>query len=313
MTLDMISQQLRHTVSDTEFPELGKKYSGKVRDSYIRGDIRFLVTTDKLSCFDRILTTIPFKGQVLNRIAGFWLQKAKSIVPVHLIDTPDPQIMVCHQCEVIPVEVVVRNCLAGSLWRAYAQGERPGGVQLPDGLTQFCTLPSPIITPTTKAEIGDHDTPVSEVELLSAGAVSKQLWDEIKEVALALFDLGLHHAEDQGLILADTKYEFGLYKGKLMLVDEIHTLDSSRYWTRESWESIKNEEDVPEMLDKEPARKWLASKGFMGDGPLPKIEDSWRFQMSKHYIDSVPRVLGTQYTPIEGDALLRMQKVVSAL
>lgn len=270
----------------TNFSGLGEKYEGKVRDVYSQGDKLTIVVTDRLSCFDVVLTTVPYKGQILNQMATHWFKKSDFIIQNHLIDIPDPNVVIVKKCEVLPVEVIMRSYLTGSAWRDYQKGNKISGIELPPGLTEFSKLPEIIITPSTKAEIGVHDEPISEKDIVSTGIVSKKLWDEVRECSFALFQFGQKEAAKNGLILVDTKYEFGILNGKLLLVDEIHTSDSSRYWKAKTYENLVASGNEPEMLDKEPARRWLISQGYMGEGEAPFISDQIRLDFLNRYIEA---------------------------
>ena len=307
----MIRSQLSHVLRETKLEALlGPRESGKVRDSYQRGDTRLLIATDRLSCFDRVLTTIPFKGEVLTQLAAFWLEKAAAVVPTHVISVPDPNVMVVWQCDVLPVEVVVRGYLAGSGYRSYLKGEPVSGVRLPPGLREFDPLPAPVLTPSTKEKDGGHDLPISEREIVDRGLVPEGLWRQVAESALALFRMGSEWAAAQGLILADTKYEFGVRDGKLLLVDELHTLDSSRFWVRESYAQRLADGGAPEMLDKEPMRRWLIERGFMGEGQIPEINDEQRIAVAAHYIRSAERLMGRSLLLHPGDTHTRIARNV---
>lgn len=300
-------EQLPHVLARTDMPFLGERYEGKVRDSYTRGDVRILITSDRLSCFDVVVTTVPFKGQVLTELAAYWFKQSQAVIPNHLIDLPDPNVMVVRNCEVFPVEIVVRAYLTGSAWRDYQAGKPVSGVELPSGLRPSEKLPEIIVTPSTKAAKGSHDMPISEAEIVSSGLVGKNLWQQAREAAMALFALGQQEAQQSGLLLVDTKYELGTYKGKLMLVDEIHTLDSSRYWVQETYEQRFLSGEPPEMLDKEPTRQWLLSKGFMGNGPIPEFSDAHRVQIARHYISSYERITRTPFAGKVGDVEARIE------
>jgi phosphoribosylaminoimidazole-succinocarboxamide synthase len=300
-------RQLPHVLTRTNLNFLGERYEGKVRDNYSQSDVRILITSDRLSCFDVVVTTIPFKGQVLTELAAHWFALTKHIIPNHLIDLPDPNVMVARNCTVFPVEIVVRAYLTGSAWRDYEAGRAVSGVKLPPGLRASEKLPEVIITPSTKAAKGEHDMPISEEEILSSGLVDKKQWAQAREAALALFALGQREAEKSGLLLVDTKYELGFYKDRLMLVDEVHTLDSSRYWVRESYERRFLSGEPPEMLDKEPTRQWLLSKGFMGNGPVPEFTDTHRVQIAHHYIDSYQRIARKEFEGEVGPAAQRIE------
>lgn len=303
-----LKAQIPYVLTATDFQFLGEKYGGKVRDNYTRGDVRFLITSDRLSCFDVVVTSIPFKGQVLNQIASYWFEKTKDIVPNHIIDLPDPNVMVGRTCAVMPVEVVVRSYLTGSAWRDYQAGKAISGITLPAGMRASEKLPQPIITPSTKADKGSHDKPISEAEILSSGIVERKLWEKIREVSFALFERGQSKAAQQGLILVDTKYEFGLYKGHLYLVDEIHTLDSSRYWVASTYKERFERGETPEMLDKEPVRQWLLQQGFSGDGKIPEFSEARRVEIARHYVDSCSRITGVEFEAEVGDVNKRIEQ-----
>ena len=305
-----IKSQLAHVLDRTDFNFLGEKYEGKVRDSYIKDDTRYLITTDRLSCFDVVVTTVPYKGQVLNQTAVDWFERSTDIIRNHLIDVPHPNVMVARNCEIFPVEIIVRAYLTGSAWRDYEAGKDISGVTLPAGLRASQQLPEVIITPSTKAPKGEHDMPISEAEILSGNLVEKTLWEQAKEASFALFKLGQEKAKEQGLILVDTKYEFGLLDGKLLLADEIHTMDSSRYWIAESYLERFEKGEAPQMLDKEPTRQWLLSQGYKGDGPIPEFTDDHRVEISKHYINSYELVTGNEFKAEVGSVA---EKILSSL
>ena len=304
----VIRSQLSQTLVETQFDFLGEKYEGKVRDSYISGDVRYLITSDRLSCFDVIVTSVPFKGQVLNELAVSWFDKASSIIENHLLDVPDPNVMVAKNCEILPIEVIMRGYLTGSAWRDYQAGKAISGIELPKGLRASEAFAEPLLTPSTKAERGEHDEPISEKEILERKIVEPKLWEQVSEVASALFELGQKEASNQGLILVDTKYEFGLYNGKLVLADEIHTLDSSRYWIKESYPERFEKGEAPQMLDKEPTRQWLLSQGYQGEGEIPEFTDDHRIEISKHYIDSFHKISGSPFKAAPGDPVARIEE-----
>lgn len=281
-------------LEETNFPWLGERYVGKVRDSYVRGGRRVLIATDRLSAFDRIITTVPGKGQILTQLAKYWFDRCSSIVEHHVIAVPDPCVMIGREVSIVPVEVVVRGYVAGSAWRDYAAGRAISGVTLPAGLREFQKLDQPILTPATKEAFGKHDEPISESEIVARKIVSASLWEEIRETALRLFKLGTTELESRGLLFADTKYEFGVLDGRLVLADEIHTLDSSRFWVADSYESRLHSGGSPEMLDKEPIRRWLMERNFKGDGPIPHIPDEYRLELMRHYSSSFTRITGTE-------------------
>jgi phosphoribosylaminoimidazole-succinocarboxamide synthase len=252
-----------------------------VRDSYVQGERRIIVVSDRVSCFDVVVGTIPFKGQVLNQVAAFWFEKTRAIAPNHLIAVPDPNVSVVRELEVLPIEFVMRGYLTGvtstSIWTAYERGDASYcGHALPKGLKKHQRLPEPLLTPTTKAKKGDHDEPVSRAEVLERGIVSEELYDRAAKLAPRC-SAGQDWAESRGLILADTKYELGVDEaGTLVVADEIHTPDSSRYWYADSHEQVMREGGDPRALDKEYVRRWLAERGFRGEGPPPPLPDDVR-------------------------------------
>jgi len=288
---------LPEALEGTLFDWLGDRYPGKVRDSYVHGSRRVLVATDRLSAFDRIITTVPYKGQVLTQLATFWFERCSSIVRHHVVAVPDPCVMIGEEVSIVPIEVVVRGYLAGSAWRDYVQGRPISGVALPNGLREFEALPHPIITPSTKEASGKHDEPISEADIVKRGIVSAQLWEEIRETALELFAFASAELRDRGLLFVDTKYEFGVLDGKLILADEIHTIDSSRFWVADTYDASLRVGAAPEMLDKEPIRRWLMDQGFRGDGVLPVVPDDYRLQLAQHYAKSFKRITGKDFVP----------------
>jgi phosphoribosylaminoimidazole-succinocarboxamide synthase len=303
-----IKEQLKFLLDETALDFLGQRYQGKVRDNYIKGDTRFLITTDRLSCFDVVVTTIPFKGQALTQMAAKWFKRAEAIIPNHVIAVPDPNVIVAKNCEILPVEIIVRGYLAGSAWRDYEAGKDISGVKLPAGLKMSQQLPEVIVTPSTKAPKGSHDMPISEAEISRSGIVNPAIWAQAKESALALFKLGSEYAAKQGLILVDTKYEFGLLNGKLILADEIHTMDSSRYWLAESYTERFQQGQTPQMLDKEPTRQWLLSQGYKGEGAIPEFTEDHRVSIAEHYISSFEKIMGEPFEGEVGPVAARIER-----
>lgn len=274
----------------------GKKYQGKVRDYYVSEKQRIIITTDRQSAFDRILGFIPFKGQVLNQLSAFWFEKTKDIVQNHLISVPDPNAMIVKNCKVIPIEMVVRGYISGvtstSIWTAYAKGERViYGIKFPQGLQKNQKLKKPIITPTTKAEVG-HDERLTEKEILERRIVSEKLWRQMKKVSLALFERGTKICAKAGIILVDTKYEFGLHNNELMLIDEIHTPDSSRFWIKKTYKKRLSSGEEPENFDKEFLRLWFKKQGYSGDGKPPKMPAAFITKVSKRYMQIYEKITG---------------------
>jgi len=279
ITEEKMQEQLKNTLGGTDIKGLGEKYSGKVRDCYSSGGLRFLVSSDRLSAFDVVLTTIPYKGQVLTSMSEFWFNQTKGIVKNHLVGVPDPNIMVARTCQMYPLEFVVRGYLAGSAWRDYQKGTPVSGVVLPKGMKKNQQLDEPIITPSTKESAG-HDRPMSKEDIIKSKIVGKSEYEELEGYALAVFERGQSVCKKRDLVLVDTKYEFGRLEDEIILADELHTPDSSRYWVRSTYA----EGHEPEMLDKEYFRGWLMEKGYMGDGKPPEIPDAVRVEFAKRYL-----------------------------
>lgn len=300
---DLLREQCSRTLERTDFPALGVKHEGKVRDSYVRDGRRTIVVTDRVSAFDVVLGTIPFKGQVLNQIAAFWFERTRDVAPNHVLEVPDPNVTVGTECGLVPIEFVVRGYLTGvtntSIWTAYARGERfYCGHRLPEGLRKHERLPKPLLTPTTKAEAGAHDELTSRDELIERNVVSAEFYDRAEAMVLALFAEGQQWAEKQGLILVDTKYELGLHPdGRLVVIDEIHTPDSSRYWYLDSYEQALSADADPKAMDKEYVRRWLAERGYKGDGAPPPLPDDVRSEAARRYIETFERITGTAFSP----------------
>ena len=252
-----------------DIPELGQKVQGKVRDIYFKDDKRILITTDRQSAFDVILGQIPYKGAVLNQLSQFWFEKTSNIVDNHMISVPDPNVTIAKDCKGIPVEMIVRGYMTGvtdtSIWYSYEKGEREiYGIAFPDGIKKNQKLPIPVITPTTHGEAGTHDERLTHDMIVEKGIVEKNLYEQMEKAALALFKFGQELCEKQGIILVDTKYEFGLYNDKLTLIDEIHTPDSSRFWIADTYEERFNKGEEPEQYSKEFLRMWYVNNGYRG-------------------------------------------------
>lgn len=267
----------------------GEKYSGKVRDWYIVDGKRVLITTDRISAFDRILGHIPYKGQVLNQLSAFWFNKTNDIIDNHMISTPDPNVMIAKNAKPIPIEMVVRGYISGvtgtSIWGSYQKGERTiYGIKFPEGLRKNQKLPQPVITPTTKAEIG-HDERLTREQIIEKSIVAKDVYEQMEDAAIQIFQRGSEIAEEKNLILVDTKYEFGLYDGKVIIIDEMHTPDSSRFWKKDTYEARFSKGEEPENFDKEFLRIWFKDRGYTGDGEPPIMPDDFVMQVSKRYQD----------------------------
>ena len=286
--------------TDYHFPGQVSVYNGKVRDVYnINNEKLVMVATDRISAFDVILPKgIPFKGQVLNTIASRELDVTKDICPNWKLATPDPMVTVGYMCKGYPVEMIVRGYLCGSAWRAYKAGARElCGVKLPEGMRENQKFPTPIITPTTKAEIGDHDENISREEILAKGLVPEKEYEIMEKYTLALFERGTEIAAKRGLILVDTKYEFGLHNGEVTLMDEIHTPDSSRYFYSEGYEEKFEKGEPQKQLSKEFVREWLLSNNFQGQEgqKLPEMTDEIVENISNRYIELYENITGEKF------------------
>ena len=309
-----IRAQLPYTLREVDLPALGQLYRGKVRDNYSRGDRIVMVTTDRVSAFDHVLGTIPFKGEVLSRLTLFWFDKVKDIAPTHLIDSPDPSVMVVKRAQPLPVEIVIRGYITGSLWRDY-QGGTAGtyGIDWPKGLRKDQRFEQAVITPSTKEQYGKHDEPISEAEIVRRGIVPAEVWKEATTIARRLFQRGQEWAKSRGLILVDTKYEMGIADGKLVVIDEIHTPDSSRYWTADPYQERFESGADQEMLDKENIRQWLIREhGFSGHGKPPPLSDDVRVMLASKYIEVFERLTGEKFESEVGSVEMRIRKNLAA-
>ncbi len=281
---------------------LPARQTGKVRDWYSpeKGQ-RLIVTSDRISAFDRVLTALPYKGQVLNQLSQWWFENTKDIIPNHIISVPDPNCSLVKEVEPLPVEVIVRGYITGvtktALWYRYSLGERNiYGYDFPEGLTKNQALPKPIITPTTKGGPTGHDERLTCAEVVEKGFLKKEHWDKIQKAALALFERGQERAKEAGLILVDTKYEFGLDEnGEILLIDEVHTPDSSRYWKLDSYESRLKEGKEPENFDKEFIRMAFAEKGYRGDGEIPELDEKVWEEAVELYITAFEKLSKTKF------------------
>jgi phosphoribosylaminoimidazole-succinocarboxamide synthase len=315
---DLLAQALACPLQATHFETLGARYQGKVRDCYSPGDgTRIMITTDRISAFDRVLGTLPLKGQVLNHCSAFWFDQTRDVCPNHLLGVPDPNVQVVKECQALPVEMVVRAYLTGttstSIWVHYQKGVREFcGHRLPEGLRQHERLPEPLLTPSTKAMEGGHDASVSRAQLLAQTKLEPEIFDQAASYALALFRRGQELCQKQGLILVDTKYEFGrLPNGEVVVIDEIHTPDSSRYWYVESYAERFAKGEHPESFDKEYVRRFLAEQGFLGEGPVPLLPDAVRIEASRRYIQAVERITGGPFEPNLEEPLSRIRRNLS--
>ena len=323
-----ILKALPKVLKTINIPSLGKKYQGKVRDIYLKDDKRILITTDRQSAFDVILGCIPFKGTVLNLLSKFWFEKTRHIIANHMVSVPDSNVMVTRNCRPTSIEMIVRGYMTGvtktSIWYSYQKGERIiYGIKFPDGMKKNQKLDRPVLTPTTHPEVGSklHDERLTRDEILRNKIVDKKIFLQMEEAALKLFEFGSSWCRKKGLILVDTKYEFGIYDGKLMLIDEIHTPDSSRFWTRDSYDRIFSADykdgepqtrltssrglrprvggasvrGEPENFDKEFLRLGYADKGYRGDGKPPAMSKQLIVDLAKRYIGVYEKITGTKF------------------
>lgn len=297
--MELISQAF----GETNLPIAGKQ-SGKVRDWYdLSNGQRLIVTTDRLSAFDRILAKVPYKGQVLNQLSAWWFEQTKDIIPNHLISVPDPNASIVRVAEPILVEVIVRGYITGvtstALWYRYSLGEREiYGYTFPDGLQKNSALPEPIITPTTKGGETGHDERLTCAEVVEKGLLDAKTWDRVQAAALTIFKRGQELARKAGLILVDTKYEFGVASdGGVVLIDEVHTPDSSRFWKADTYEARFDAGEDPENFDKEFVRIAYAEKGYRGDGEIPKMSTELWSAASKRYITIYEMLTGETFVP----------------
>ncbi len=299
---------LTRTLAHARIDELPNPYFGKVRDCYDlpdrgEGAQRILISSDRISAFDRILAAIPCKGQVLTQTARFWFDRTADICPNHVVAYPDPNVVIGRHVTILPVEVVVRGYLAGttgtSILTLYRNGARDMyGHRLPEGLRDNQALPAPIITPTSKAFDGGHDEPLTAGQITASGLLTQTQWDRVSEIALALFERGQRMAAERGLILVDTKYEFGTdAAGNILLADEVHTPDSSRYWLAEGYDAAFEAGTRPPSFDKDVIRSWVAARCDPYHDPIPEIPAEMIAQTAQVYIDAYERITGQTFQP----------------
>ncbi|WP_460809559.1 phosphoribosylaminoimidazolesuccinocarboxamide synthase [Microlunatus endophyticus] len=310
---ERFAREVRGALDRTDFDHLGARHEGKVRDSYVDGDVRTIVTTDRLSAFDRLVGTIPFKGQILNAIAKYWFDATADIVRNHLIEAPDPNVWRVRECTPVPLEFVVRGYITGvtntSLWINYEAGTRSiAGNRLLDGLRKNQQLPDPILTPTTKLE--EHDRNLSRSEAIAGGLITAELFDRCAEICFQLFARGTEIAAERGLILVDTKYELGLLGDEIVLIDEVHTPDSSRYWYADTYQELFRSGQEQRALDKEPLREWMVERGFHGEGEPPILSDDVRIATATRYILLAEELTQRSFEPSELTASERVVKVL---
>ena len=297
-----IIQHIPLAVDTITARQLGKKHSGKVRDWYIKDHLRILIATDRISAFDRVLGLVPLRGAVLTKLSEFWFEKTRDIIQNHMIGTIDPNVMLVSECQPLAVEVVVRGYITGvtstSLWRRYSEGERViYGIKFPEGLVKNQKLKKPLITPTTRGTgPGGHDEPITRAEIIAKKLVPAKIWQEIEKVAFKLFERGTQIAARAGFILADTKYEFGLNRlGRLILIDEIHTPDSSRFWLKKEYSRRFKKGHDMENYDKEKMRMWFAQKGYLGKGKPPQMPSELVVDIAQRYIGVCEKLTGEKF------------------
>jgi len=301
------------TSTNFNFPNQKNVYNGKVRDVYnINDEYLAMVVTDRISAFDVVLPKgIPYKGQVLNQLAEIFLKSTEDIVPNWMLSSPDPNVTVGHFCEPFKIEMVIRGYLTGHAWRTYKSGKREiCGIQMPEGMIEHQKFPTPIITPTTKAEFG-HDEDISRDQILKQGLVSEEDYLQLENYTKAIFQRGTEMANERGLILVDTKYEFGKKNDKIFLIDEIHTPDSSRYFYRDGYQERQNNGDSQKQLSKEFVREWLMENGFQGkDGQqIPEMNKDFVDSVSKRYIELYENVSGKKF--VKGNNQDPMERIES--
>lgn len=320
ISVENIKLQIPHTLKATDFTNLGAKYEGKVRDNYTReaidgsGRERVIIVTDRLSAFDRVITAVPFKGQVLNQMAAFWFEQTKDIIANHVKSVPDANVMIGRECVGMPLEMVVRGYLTGvtttSVWHHYKNGGRNFcGNVLPEGMKKDQKFAEPILTPSTKAEHGGHDESIAGEEIVARGLVTADEYKFMASAALKLYARGVEIAAKQGIILVDTKYEFGRAPdGSIILIDEIHTPDSSRFWFADSYQSLFEAGEEQRKIDKEYLRKWLADQGFVGEGEIPAIPEEIVAETARRYIEAYELITGQEFKAEVGDVLSRIKQ-----
>ncbi|MEX0927801.1 MAG: phosphoribosylaminoimidazolesuccinocarboxamide synthase [Balneolales bacterium] len=294
---------LDHCIRTTSVPGLPEPYRGKVRDVYtLTGNRLAMVASDRISAFDHVLRqAIPYKGQILNLVAAFFFEKVSDIVETHVLDVPHPNVTIARRCSMLPVEVVIRRYLTGHAWRTYKSGSRElCGVPLPEGMVENQRFDLPILTPATKADSG-HDEDIAEAAILEQNLVGKAVWDEVRNIAFRLFERGSQMARDRGLLLVDTKYEFGLFENRIILTDEVHTPDSSRYFYADGYEERLKNGQKQKQLSKEFVREWLIEHDFQGlDGQvLPDLPDAFRIEIFKRYSELYETITGKPFKPVQ--------------
>lgn len=297
----------------SHYAEDGKIYNGKVRDRIDLGDKYFLFASDRISAFDVILGLVPCKGEILNRLSEFWFEQSADIVENHVIERVGGRGLLCKKAEVLPVEVIVRGYLTGSAWRDYQAGKDISGIRLPPGLKKDQAFAQPIITPSTKEAVGSHDIPISSGDIVAKGIVGAELWAQVEKAALGLFRRGQEICARQGLILVDTKYEFGLVDGRLVVVDEIHTPDSSRFWYADTYAELFGAGAEQRKLDKEYLRTWLLEQGWSGHGPAPEIPLAVYQELGWRYVQAFQEISGQEFEVMAPNPEAEAAEILSVL
>lgn len=316
MKREEIASHINSTYSGIDQSDVPKSVGfirGKVRDIFDLGSELIISTTDRISAFDIVLTTIPCKGNVLNGLTNYWFSRINDIIPNHFKKQISSRSVLVKKCVVLPVEVVVRGYLTGSAWRDYEAGEAISGIQLPRGMKLNQRFDKPLLTPSTKAERGDHDEPIAAEDVVKRGIVSESVWRQVEETAFALYKRGNDLVASNGLILVDTKYEFGIEGEKIMLIDEIHTPDSSRFWFRDTYEELFSAGERQRKIDKEYLRQWLMERDYMGKGEPPEIPDEVRIEVAWRYIQAYQLITGRDFDPQSNNTESEQQILTSYL
>jgi phosphoribosylaminoimidazole-succinocarboxamide synthase len=296
-----------------DLPAGARLSRGKVRDVVDLGDELLIATTDRISAFDRVLTTVPCKGEVLNTLSLFWFRQTADIIANTVREEVSARTVRAAKCRILPIEVVVRGFLTGSAWRDYQKGSVVSGIRLAPGMRMNQRFDAPLLTPSTKEEKGLHDKPISRAEIVASGIVEKALWERVERTSLALYRRGSEIAARNGLILVDTKYEFGLREGELLLADEVHTPDSSRYWYAEGFDELFREGKPQRELDKEYLRQWLLARDWNGDGAPPDIPDDVRIEVARKYVTAWQTIMGQKFVPLALGAAEEAARVRGAM
>lgn len=317
VTDSQIIDAIPHTLKTIDIPQLGIKKQGKVRDMYEKDGKLIMITTDRQSAFDVILGYIPYKGAVLNLVSAFWFEQTKDIIDNHVISVPDPNVLVSKKCKGIPIEMIVRGYISGStntsIWYSYSKGERHiYGLDFPEGLHKNQKLPKPVITPTTHAEYGGHDQRLTREEILKGDIIAPEMYKQMEEITYALYKRGNEIANQAGLILVDTKYEFGLVEGKLVLMDEVHTPDGSRFWIKDTYQERFEKGEEPENFDKEFLRLWYTQRIDPYKDKIPPMPQELVVAASKRYIEIYERLIKKKFDvfkyPIEDRIRTNLQR-----